>query len=43
MRTLFSQSARSNIMMTEDNPDAYEIRAIKNFESKKKRIIWVIT
>ena len=24
-------------MITEDNPDAYEIKAIKNFESKKKK------
>ena len=24
-------------MIPEDNPDAYEIKAIKNFESKKKK------
>ena len=25
------------MMITEDNPDAYEIKAIKDFESKKKK------
>jgi len=37
MRILFSQQQRTAFMISGDNPDAYEIKAIKNFESKKKK------
>lgn len=36
MKSILQKMMEKNIIL-EDNPDAYETREIKNFESKKKK------